>query len=485
MQGPPRGRYEPEDAPPGRIGSLDRHIRTACVATLGCKLNQAESYRVQVELARAGVELLPFGELVDLSIVNTCTVTQVADQQARQLLRRAKRISPNGYLVAMGCYAQVAPEEVGAVEGVDLVITLEKERLVSQLEAHGLLLGDPGEGGFDGRSGPDHRLPLPEGRVRQFVKVQDGCDDYCTYCIVPFARGHSLSRPADHIVAEVQELVDGGCQEVVLTGAQIGAYGRDRYYLRGQELAAPGAPLAALVRRLLAETPVSRIRISSIQPQDWPEDFLDLFEDPRLCQHLHLPLQAGCDATLRRMARRYTSADFARLVERVRTRMPDVAITADLMVGFPGETDAHHAQSVAFTRAMEFAAAHVFRYSARRGTAASRMGQQVPAELKKARSQELRAVAEELAHAFRRRFLGSARAVLWEEQLGPDLATKEEPCPPRWTGLTDNYLRVVTESREDILGKTSMVVLDELVGGSIRGRVEPPERYRAGRKLSF
>jgi threonylcarbamoyladenosine tRNA methylthiotransferase MtaB len=440
--------------------SASRRVSTASIATLGCKLNQAESYAVQVELAKAGVDLLPFGEVVDLSIVNTCTVTHTADQQARQLLRRARRISPEACVVAMGCYAQIAPDEVRAVEGVDLVISADKERLLAQLEAFGLELGESFGTDEAEPAGPDHRVPLPASRVRQFVKVQDGCDDYCTYCIVPFARGHSSSRPADAVVAEVGALVGRGCREVVLTGVQIGAYGRDRYAMRGHDLPPPGEPLAALVRRLLDETSIARIRISSIQPQDWPDDFLGLFNDPRLCRHLHLPLQAGCDATLRRMSRRYTTAQFAALVERVRSAIPEVAITADMIVGFPGETDANHAESLDFARAMGFAAVHVFRYSPRRGTAAARMATQVPAEVKKERSEELRAAADAMAAVYRQRFLGSIRSVLWEEELA------RPPGGPgrRWSGLTDNYLRVELQSESDLLGTTSGVMLGRLEG---------------------
>src|SRR5579871_750810 len=237
-----------------------RRVRTASIATLGCKLNQAESYRLQVDLAAAGVDIVPFGEEADLTIVNTCTVTHVADQQGRQLLRRASRISPSGFLVATGCYAQIAPEEIRAVSGVDFVVTSEKELLIPQLEAHGILLGDPpSEEEFEASRGPDAQLHLPETRVRQFVKVQDGCDDYCTYCIVPFARGHSRSRAAADIVDEVRALESRGCREIVLTGVQIGAYGRDRYAMRGETLPPPGAPLAALVRHLLAQTSIRRI----------------------------------------------------------------------------------------------------------------------------------------------------------------------------------------------------------------------------------
>jgi threonylcarbamoyladenosine tRNA methylthiotransferase MtaB len=444
--------------------SSPRRVSTASIATLGCKLNQAESYRLQVDLARAGVDVLPFGEAVDLSIINTCTVTHTADQQARQLLRRARRISPGSCVVAMGCYAQIAPDEVRSVEGVDLVISADKEALVQRLEAFGLRLGESAEMDEGVAAGPDQRVPLPASRVRQFVKVQDGCDDYCTYCIVPFARGHSLSRASGDIVSEVQALVERGCREIVLTGVQIGAYGRDRYAMGGRDLPAPGKPLAALVRRLLAETAVGRIRISSIQPQDWPDDFLELFEDRRLCRHLHLPLQSGCDATLRRMSRRYTTAQFSALVERVRGGMPDVAITADMIVGFPGERAAEHAESLAFTRAVGFAGVHVFRYSPRRGTAAARMPDQVSPDVKKERSEELRQAVDEMSATYRRRFLGATRSVLWEEELKAELATAER----RWTGLTDNYLRVETLSDDDLLGSLSEVYLGDLEGERFR-----------------
>lgn len=420
---------------------------------------------MQLDLAQAGVELVPFGQPADLTIVNTCTVTRAADQQARQLLRRARRQSPHGVVVAVGCYAQVSPAEVAAIDGVDLVLPEGKERVVAQLEERGFVFGgaDPL---LAGHAGPDDPVPLPETRVRQFVKVQDGCDDYCTYCIVPFARGHSRSRPPDEVIAEVQALTTRGCQEVVLTGVQIGAYGRDRYVARGQELPPPGAPLAALVRRILEETRVARIRVSSIQPQDWCPAFLDLFADPRMSRHLHLPLQAGCDATLRRMSRRYTTADFARLVERLRAQVPDIAITADMIAGFPGETDADHRASLEFARAMEFAAIHVFRYSPRRGTAASRMAGQVADDVKQARSAELRAAGQEMGEQFRRRFLGTTRTVLWEEELESD-----RPGVRRWTGLTDNYLRVEAESPGRLLGRLDAVHLERLMDATFHGTV--------------
>jgi threonylcarbamoyladenosine tRNA methylthiotransferase MtaB len=438
-------------------GSTPR-IRTASIATLGCKLNQAESYRVQLELVEAGVELVPFEQPADLAIVNTCTVTQSADRDARRLLRRAALNNPDAVVVAMGCYAQVAPSEVAGVEGVRLVITEEKERLVPQLKALGFELGT--DAASDRMLDPDACVPLPETRVRHFVKVQDGCDDYCTYCIVPFARGHGVSRSTDEIVAEVNAVVARGACEVVLTGVQIGAYGRDRVGLAKGPTDGPGGPLARLVRRVLDETPVTRLRISSIQPQDWPEEFLGLFENPRVCRHLHLPLQAGCDDTLRRMSRRYTTAGFRRMVERVRSTVPDVALTADLIVGFPGESDDDHAASLEFVREMAFADAHVFRFSPRRRTAASRMSGQVSMEMKQARSEQMREVSEASAAAFRRRFVGEGRTVLWEQELDP---RGDEGRV--FTGVTDNYLRVDVVSQTDLVGALTAVQLSVLHEG--------------------
>ena len=442
-----------------------RVVRTATIATLGCRLNQAESYRLQNELAARGVALRPFGEAVDLSIVNTCTVTHVADQQARQLLRRAARFSPGGFVVAVGCYAQVSPGEVAAVEGVDLVVQSDKEGLVDHLVGNGLVLGGKSDDDFPEYLSDDRSLerapPIGEGtqaRVRQFVKVQDGCDDYCTYCIVPFARGHSASRPAAVVAAEVRGLIERGCREVVLTGVQIGAYGRDRYPLREAGIPVRGAPLAQLVHRLLAETEIRRIRISSIQPQDWPDDLLELFSDPRLCRHLHLPLQSGSDATLRRMSRRYRTADFRRLVERIRSAVPSLAITADVIVGFPGESDLDHRASLDFVAGMEFSDAHVFRYSPRHGTAASRMADQILAEVKRSRGEEMREVLGASGLKFRRQFLGTRARVLWEEELPADDGRR---C---WTGLTGNYLRVNCALPADLLGQETEVRLDRLDG---------------------
>jgi threonylcarbamoyladenosine tRNA methylthiotransferase MtaB len=365
---------------------------------------------------------------------------------------------------------------------VDLVVPNEdKEALVRRLADDGLVPEPP----VDEPEAWRHRSELPgwvtiapalERKARAFVKVQDGCNSFCTYCIVPKARGPQRSRPIEAIVQEIGVLYNLGYREAVLTGVQIGAYGSDwdretRRVRRGS-----GPTLTALVQQILAKTPMPRIRISSIQPQDWPDGFVDLWQDRRMSRHLHLPLQSGSDSVLKRMGRRYRTDQFASLVATLRSAMPQVALTADVMVGFPGETEEEHRASVRFIREMEFYEQHIFRYSARPGTSATRMRDDVPAEIKKRRSEELHALDSELRVAYRRRFLARTMDVLWEERASSATATlaKVESAGAvggaTWSGLTDNYLRVFAEG-EALEGKITPTRLERLVEDGIRGEI--------------
>jgi threonylcarbamoyladenosine tRNA methylthiotransferase MtaB len=450
--------------------------RTAALVSIGCKVNQAELRRWGVSLARAGVKLVEPGQPADLAIVNTCTVTGEGDKSSRQAIRQAARANPDGRLVVTGCYASVDPRAVVDIDGVDLVVTNDdKDEIVRRLADVGMvppLAPEPDEA-------PDawtHRserpgwvtlMPALERKARAFVKVQDGCNSHCTYCIVPAARGPQRSRPVQAIVDEVNLLYRLGYREAVLSGVQIGAYGSDWDRQTRRVRKGAGPTLTELAERLLAETPMPRIRISSIQPQDWPDGFLELWQDPRMCRHLHLPLQSGSDSVLKRMVRRYRAADFRALVERVRAALPEIAITADLMVGFPGETEAEHAESLAFVREMAFFEQHVFRYSARPGTAAARLPDDVAPPLKKRRSEEARALDAELRQAYRSRFLGQTMEVLWEEPAEVPVRESDEQI---WSGLTDNYLRVFARGplRD---GQITPVHLDELAVDGIHGRL--------------
>ena len=401
--------------------------------SLGCKLNQAEIELLARQLTRAGYRLVSAVNEADVYILNTCTVTHIADRKSRHQLRLAHRQNPDARLVAIGCYAERAPQELARIDGVALVLGNEqKPHLLRRLQESGYL-GSP--------------LSIQTGhcyngcRTRAFIKVQDGCNNFCAYCIVPLVRGSEKSVPVEQIVTEVRQRVAEGCQEVVLTGTEIGSYRCDGVNLRG------------LLGHILAETEVTRLRLSSLQPQELSPELIGLWRDRRLCPHFHLSLQSGSDGVLGRMKRRYTAVDYQRAVSLIRGVVPEAAITTDVIVGFPGETEAEFQESYDFCRQMEFARIHVFSYSPRRGTEAARMPHQVGAQLKKQRSQKMLALAGESAQNFSWQFLGKAMMVLWEKQTGGI-----------WSGLTDNYIKVYTESSEDLTNKLLPVKLVEVRG---------------------
>lgn len=396
--------------------------------TLGCRLNISEVEGLRRGFIAAGHRVVGSGEQADLCVLNTCAVTGIAARKSRQLARHLKRTNPGAVLVVTGCYAELEPSQVTAL-GVDIVVgNQDKDQIVELVTgyvrrvrlAFQLAESQPPTSYL----GSDYLYP--GARTRAFVKVQDGCDNRCTFCIVTVARGAGRSRPADEVVAEVQNLIEAGYQEMVLSGVHLGSYGHDL----GERLG-----LQKLVRRLLDETRVPRLRLSSLEPWDLDEDFFALWENPRLGRHLHLPLQSGCDAILRRMARHTTTTSFAKLVRAARTAIPDLSVTTDIMVGFPGESEAEFAESLAFVEAMAFAKLHIFRYSRRAGTAAASMPGQVQSQVIAERSRRMHTLGDRLEHAFRRRFLGRTMDVLWEteEPNGDGLL---------WSGLTNNYLRV-------------------------------------------
>ena len=417
------------------------------VSSLGCKLNQSEMDDLAIRLAQAGHQVVASPAEAELCILNTCAVTHVAAQKSRQALGRLHRDNPAARLVATGCYAELEPAELARLPGV--------ERVAGNRDKDGLAawLGPAGEQ-------PPAVRPAPRPRTRAFVKIQDGCDNACTYCIVRVARGPQRSRPSAQVVAEVLARVEAGYREIVLTGVHIGAYGRDR-----QPGAEPGVDLWELARRLLAETALQRLRLSSIEPWDLPERALALWAAPRACRHLHLPLQSGDGAVLRRMARRYTPDEFAALVARARAAIPGLAVTTDVIVGFPGETDSEFGASLAFVQAMAFARVHVFPYSARPGTPAAQMPDQVPPPVKAARAEAMRAAGLAGEQAFRQQFVGRCLPVLWE--------TSHTAAGGRvWSGLSDNYLRVQAAHPGDLANRLSLVRLLGLSNRGLWGEIE-------------
>lgn len=425
--------------------------------TLGCRLNFSEMERLARELSARGHHVVQAPGDADVCVLNTCAVTTTAEAKSRALARALARANSHARLAITGCYATLAPATVQRLPQVRLVVdNREKERLADLLTAWA--------NEFPGRPAdemlqPD-RPPFVATRTRAFVKVQDGCNNRCTFCIVTVARGEERSRPPSAVVSEINALVAEGYQEAVLTGVHLGAYGRDL-----------GTNLASLVREILRQTCLPRLRLSSLEPWDLGPDFFDLWRESegRLCPHLHLPLQSGCDATLRRMARRYTSASYARLVECARERIPGLTITTDIIVGFPGETDEEFRQSLRFVESMQFAHLHVFPYSPRPGTAAARMKEQVPEALKRERSAAMRELDARSGREVRRAQLGQVRPVLWEGDGQPLLGADQRV----WTGLTDNYLRVLAVMPADVNlhNRITPVRLDRLEGDALWGEV--------------
>ena len=402
--------------------------------TVGCKLNQAETQLLAQQFAQAGYRLVSASGEADVYILNTCTVTHVADRKCRRLLRLAHGRNPDALVVAVGCYAERARQELAQIEGVDLVLdNSEKLHLLRLLEESGRLSSS-----LYGQRGST--IIRADFRTRAFIKVHDGCNSFCSYCIVPLVRGREKSTPIDQVVADVKDRVAEGYKEVVLTGTEIGSYNYGGISLRG------------LLQHILTETEVARLRLSSLQPQEIAPELIRLWRDNRLCRHFHLSLQSGSDGVLSRMKRRYTAGDYQRAVALIRTLVPQAAITTDIIVGFPGETEAEFEQSYELCRQMEFARIHVFSYSLRQGTQAAQMPHQVEAQIKKQRSQRMLTLAKESAQNFRRQFLGKTMPVLWEKRSGDGV----------WSGLTDNYIRVYAKSDKDLTNRLLPVKLVEL-----------------------
>ncbi len=387
---------------------------------LGCRLNQSEIDRMARQFTAQGHEIVDDPALADTVVVNTCAVTNEATRSSRKLIRELNRANSSANITVTGCYAQIAPDDIAVLPGVNTVIDNHgKDTLVSQIT--GVTVED-----FDHEPLSRDRVPGVLGRTRAFIKVQDGCDNACTFCITTVARGRGRSRPVNDVVAEIRYLHHIGHQEAVLTGVHLGSYGHE---------SGNPAGLVQLIQAILADTDIPRLRLSSLEPWDLSAGFFDLWENPRLCRHLHLPLQSGCDATLRRMRRHTSQAEFRALVTAARAQIPGLSITTDVIVGFPGETDDEFAASEAFICEMDFAGMHIFRYSTREGTPAARMQGQVANRIKKARSARLHALAAECEQRFLAQFVGQSLPVLWEQVIG---ATEQGFVN---VGYTDNYIR--------------------------------------------
>jgi threonylcarbamoyladenosine tRNA methylthiotransferase MtaB len=458
-------------------------VRTAAIANLGCKVNQSEMESAARLLRERGIAVVDGDAPADLVLVNTCTVTAVADQKSRQAVRRARRANPDAEIVVTGCSVQVGREAFAAADpAARLVDNRSKDRLLAEIDA---LLGpaapDAGGLGRDGRATIARPLPTLSGveiegiadgrasveRTRAFVKVQDGCSFFCTYCIIPQARGPERSFSPETVIQDVRRALRAGHREIVLTGINIGTYdgGSSERGFRGAHTSA-ALTLAGLVRRLLDDTDVERIRLSSIEPQHVNDDLLRAWSDgaPRTLPHLHLPLQSGDDGVLRRMGRRYSSTEYAGIVDRSRAAIHGVAIHGDVIAGFPTEDEAAWRRSVEFIDRIGFAGLHVFRYSARPGTPAIRMAGQVDEPTKKRRAAELLAVSAAARARWAAAHVGHDASVLFESRLGDG----------RWIGHAADHTLVAVDELEDDL--------ENAIGRVRVSRVDPtvPERVIGG-----
>lgn len=408
------------------------------LSTLGCKLNESELEAWSRQLAGEGHEVVSDPSEADIAVLNTCTVTHVAARKSRQMARQLSRSNPQARLVLTGCYATLERDQAELLPNVDLVVpNADKDRLVQLTSAMRQdVLNQPAQM-ICGRDVPVERLLdasaiRRQPRTRAFIKIMDGCNMSCTYCIIPLARGRERSRPLKEILDEVKALVQQGFQEIILTGVQISVYENNGDKAHG---------LRELVSAILSETLVPRLRLTSIAPWDLDKSLLDLWQDPRLCPHIHLSLQSGSDTVLRRMRRAYNTAQFERVADFARERIPDLAITTDVIVGFPGESDVEFESTLEFVRKLRFSRVHVFPYSAREGTLAARLPLQVSETVKQKRAKELQAVADSTAQDFAQRYTGRTMDVLWETNE-PRLSGQ----PSLWSGYTGNYIRVTMPS---------------------------------------
>ncbi len=424
--------------------------------TLGCKVNQFETEAMVGLFKQRQYEVVEFDEPADVYVINTCSVTHLGERKSRQLIRRATRLNPAAVIAVTGCYSQVSPEQVEKIPGVSVIIgTKERFRIVDLVE----------------KAGPDKSqvnivtnimaaqefedIPLFDapGRTRAFLKIQEGCTNFCTYCIIPYARGPLRSRPLDSILKEAEKLVAAGFKEIVLTGIHLGAYGRDLI----DEI-----NLVDAVKMVLSIEGLNRLRLGSLESIEISDELIDLMEaDTRLCRHLHLPLQAGDDRVLLAMNRHYKRHEFKELMNHIISRIPDIAISTDIITGFPGESDEMFLNGLEFIEQLHLAKIHVFPYSRRKGTPAAEYAAQIPEEEKKIRVAKLQKLAEKKASLFRENFIGKAASVLFETRSDDML-----------DGLTGNYIRVYANADAAQEGAICQVKLEKLYKDGLWGTVQ-------------
>ncbi|KAB2952287.1 tRNA (N(6)-L-threonylcarbamoyladenosine(37)-C(2))-methylthiotransferase MtaB [Heliorestis acidaminivorans] len=432
---------------------------TVAFYTLGCKVNQGETDALSGLFKRRNYQIVSFDEPADVYVINTCTVTHLSDRKSRQIIRRAHRMNPQAVVVVTGCYAQVSPEEVQSIEGVDVIVgTDQRKKIVDLVEAHR-------EAGSQVSAIEDIKTVTvfeefsahaEISRARATMKIQDGCNLFCTYCIIPYARGPVRSLSPVKVLEEAKRLIQEGFQEIVITGIHLGAYGTDI-----------DADLGELVKALCRLDGLQRLRIGSIEPQEFTPSLLEAMTEKVLCPHFHIPLQSGSDKILKSMGRRYNRQDFVDIFTKIMVILPNVSITTDLIVGFPGESEVDFQETEQLCRTLPLAGIHVFPFSPRKGTKAINFPDQIAKKVKEERVQRIGEISRNLTMQYSEKFIGSTREVLLEEKAASF-----------WIGHTDNYLKVYLSipdnfmEEEKLRGSLQKVKLQALRSdGAIEGKV--------------
>lgn len=430
-------------------------MQKVAFTTLGCKTNQFETDTLVGLFKQAGYTVVDFDTCADVYVINTCSVTHLGERKSRQLIRRAIRRNPGAVVAVTGCYAQTAAATVTAIPGVSLVVgTQQRERfvaLVEEVKSRNNPLNVVGDI-MEAHEFEDIPLYDNPGRTRAFLKIQEGCVNFCAYCIIPYARGPLRSRAPASVLSEVRKLVDAGFAEIVLNGINLGAYGQDL---------PEKINLAAIVRQILAVEGLRRLRLGSVEPNEITSELVEtMMDNPRLCRHLHIPLQSGHDEILRAMNRRYTTAEYRKLVQYLRFHIPDISISTDVIVGFPGETGAHFEAIYNYIAELPLSRIHVFPYSPRSGTPAAEMRDQVVAQAKEERSKRMLELAAQKEGEFAADFVGQRVSVLFET------------VNQGWVeGLTGNYIRVFAPGDDTLIGSILPVRLGEVTEDGMNGEI--------------
>lgn len=431
-------------------------MKKAALHNLGCKVNAYETEAMQHLLEEAGYEIVPFTQKADVYVINTCSVTNMADRKSRQMLHKAKKNNPDSIVVAAGCYVQTSEKEVLNDLSVDIVIGNDRKHdLVRLLEEYSLdSVNDTVDDINDGKHDFEELfIDQTKEHTRAFIKVQDGCNQFCSYCIIPYARGRVRSRRFENVIAEVERLAANGFKEVVLTGIHLSSYGVDFEEATG---------LLELIQAVNAVKGIERIRLGSLEPKIVTEHFAsEISKLDKICPHFHLSLQSGCDATLKRMNRKYTTKEYERGCELLRKYFVHPAITTDVIVGFPGETEDEFEQTKAYLEHIHFYEMHIFKYSKRKGTRAAVMPDQIDEQIKAARSEKLIALGHDMSKEFRKFYIGKNEEVLFEEKAV--IGDKEY-----FVGYTKEYVKVAKKTDENlenqiVSGRISGMLTDEIL----------------------